>query len=144
MIWNIFKGLILGFLIFICASFLWYLIATSHIKTLRVTKCEDAAGQSLKVLSKLVKNSWFQRKHNDVRVISDGPCMFFKFYQKPGALYFGQEVTSGYDVGVAMTTMELHQFADTISSHTDFQTMLGYLMLRAKTNPVPSHKFDTD
>lgn len=141
MIWNIFKGFILGFLLFVFACFLWYLIDTSHIKTLRVKKCEDAAGQSLKALSEQVKNSWFQRKHNDIQVLSDGQCMFFMFYQKPGALYFGQEIASGFIVGVAMNTTELHQFADTISASADFQKMTKYLFRRAKTNPAPLHEF---
>lgn len=141
MIWNILKGLILGFLLFIFASFLWYLFDTSHVKTPRVKKCDAAAEQSLKALSELVKDSWFQRKHNDVQVLSDGQCMFFMFFQKPGALYFGQEMTSGYTVGVAMTTTELHQLADTISPNTDFQKMLDYLVVRAKTNPAPVHEF---
>ena len=142
MIWNIFKGLILGFLLFVFTSFLWYLYDTSHIKTLRVKNCEHAAGQSLKALSEQVKDSWFERKHNDIHVFSDSyPCMFFQFYQKPGALYFGQEVTSGHDVGVAMTTTELHQLADTISANMDFQEMLDYLVVRAKTNSAPVHEF---
>ena len=62
-------------------------------------------------------------------------------YQKPGALYCGQDITSSYVVGVTMTSGELHQFADTISSDTDFQKMLDYLAARAKTNPAPLHKF---
>jgi hypothetical protein len=141
MIWNILKGLILGFLIFVFASFLWYLFATSHIKTLQVKNCKNAAGQSLKALSELVKDSWFERKHHDVQVLSNGPCMFFMFYQKPGALYFGSDMASGSDVGVAMTTSELHQFADTISPNTDFQKMHDYLIQRAKKNPAPVHEF---
>ena len=141
MIWNILKGLTLGLLLFILGSFLLHLLASSHIKKLRVKNCDEAAGLSLKALSKSVKDGWFQRKHNDVVVLSDGPCMFYKFYQKPGALYFGQETTSGYMVGVAMTTNELHQFADTISSNTNFQKMLDYLSERAKTNAAPAHEF---
>ncbi len=141
MIWNILKGLVLGFFIFVFTTFLWHLVATSHIKYLHVKNCDGAAGQSFKALSKLVKFSWFQRKHNDVEVLSDGQCMFFMFYQKPGALYFGQETTSGHLIGVAMTTTELHQIADTISPNTNFQTMLDYLRERAKTKPVPSHEF---
>ncbi|MCF0055122.1 hypothetical protein [Dyadobacter sp. CY356] len=141
MIWSIFKGVLLGFLLFVFASFIWYLVDSSHIKTLRVKNCENAAGQSLKALSELVENSWLKRKHNDVLVLSDGQCMFFRFFQKPGALYFGQEMTSGYTVGVAMTTAELHQFADTISVNTDYQKMLDYLVVRAKTNPAPVHEF---
>ncbi|WAC13948.1 hypothetical protein [Dyadobacter pollutisoli] len=141
MIWNVFKGLALGFLLFIFGSILWHLFETSHMKTVWVNSCDGAAGQSLKALSKLVKNSWFERKHNDVQVISDGQCMFYKFYQKPGALYFGQDMASGHRVGVAMTTTELHQFADTVSSHTSFQKMLDYLAARAKTHPAPAHKF---
>ena len=62
-------------------------------------------------------------------------------YQKPGALYCAQGITSGYLLGLAMTSGELHQFADTISSGTDFQKMLNYLAARAKTNPAPLHKF---
>ena len=140
MIWNIFKGLILGFLLFVFACFLWHLIYTSHIKTLYIKNCEHAARQSLKALSEQVKNSWFPRKHNDIQVLSDGQCMFFMFYEKPGALYFGQEMASGPIVGVAMNTTELHQFADTISTSTDFQKMLNYLLERAKTNPAPVHE----
>ncbi|MCF2443523.1 hypothetical protein L0657_06100 [Dyadobacter sp. CY345] len=141
MILNVLKGFILGFFIFIFATFLWHLVDTSHIKTLRVKNCKGAAGQGLKALSALVKDSWFQRKHNDIQVLSDGQCMFFMFYQNPGALYFGQEMTSGYDIGVAMTTTELHQMADTISPNTDFQKMLDYLAVRAKTYPAPAHEF---
>jgi hypothetical protein len=141
MILKILKGLILGFLSVAFVSYLAYLCASSHIQTVRVKNCENAAGQSLKALSKLVKDGWFQRKHNDVQVFSDGPCMFYTFYENPGALYFGQEMASGYIVGVAMSTADLHQFADTVSSHTDFQKMQDYLFARAKANPAPAHEF---
>ena len=82
MIWNIFKGLILGFLLFVFSSFLWYLFDTSHIKTLSVKKCEHAAGQSLKALSEQVKDSWFERKHNDIYVFSDGYPFCGQSFQK--------------------------------------------------------------
>lgn len=141
MIWNILKGLIIGFLLFVTATILWYAFELSHLQILRVKSCDKAAGQSLKALSEMVDESWFQRKHYDLIASSNGACMFYQFYQKSGALYAGQDITSGYLVGVAMTTNELHQFADTISLGTDFQMMLDYLAKRAKTNPAPVHKF---
>ncbi|KAA6438751.1 hypothetical protein FEM33_15965 [Dyadobacter flavalbus] len=141
MIGNILKGFILGLLLFVFACYVWFRLEISHIEYVKVKNCEQAAGQSLKALSNLVKDSWFERKHNDVEVLSDGPCMFFMFYQKPGVLYFGQEKTSGYLIGVAMTTSELHQIADTISVDMDFQKMYDYLLVRAKAKPAPSHHF---
>ena len=141
MIWNIIKGLVLGLFLCVIGSYLWYLCTSSHIKMISVEKCETAAGQSLKELSKLVKTSWFNRKHNDVEVFSDGPCMFYMYYKKPGALYFGSERMSGYSVGVGMTEAELHQFADTISLDMDYQKMLDLLYARARTKPAPPHQF---
>ena len=141
MIWDILKGLIIGILLFVAGIILWLAFESSHVQNLNVKSCDEAAVQSLKALSETVEDSWFQREHYDIIGSSNGQCMFFQYYQKPGALYCGQDITSGYLVGVAMMPGELHQFADTISLDTDFQKMMDYLAARAKTNPAPVHKF---
>ncbi|ACT92924.1 hypothetical protein Dfer_1682 [Dyadobacter fermentans DSM 18053] len=139
-IWNILKGFFLGLLFFIVASYLWYLFETSHVKTMRVKDCERSAGQSLKALSAYVEGRWFERKHYDIEVFSDGPCMFFQYYEKPGTLYFGQATSSGHFVAVAMTSRELHQLADSIPADFGFEQMSNYLFQRAKTKPAPMHE----
>lgn len=140
MILTILKGFALGLLFFAIMVFLWGLITTTHIKRLHLKECEGASGQAIKTLSHTVDHRWFQRKHHDVEVYVDGPCVFFQFYPEPGVLYFGSEKMSGFMVRTAMTSDELRQFADTIPAHTDFQTMLDYLFARAKTHPAPNHE----
>ncbi len=89
----------------------------------------------------MVKDSWFQRKHFDVIAHTSGTCTFYMYYQEYNALYFGEEMSSGYMIGVAMTPDELHEFADTISINTDLLKMMDYLKDIEKANPAPVHEF---
>ncbi|WP_207506474.1 hypothetical protein [Telluribacter humicola] len=135
------KRVTLGFLLFFTLAFLWYKFETSHIQYVPVKDCDKASAQSLKALSGMVEDSWFQRKHYDVVAHTSGLCMFYMYYQEYNALYFGEEMSSGNIIGVAMTPDELHEFADTISTNTDFQKMLDYLEDIEKAKPAPVHEF---
>lgn len=108
---------------------------------MRAKNCRKSVAPGLKALSDLAQESWFQRDYYDVNVYRDGPCLFYRFYQNPGILYYGQDRDSGYITGVAMSIEELHEFADTISLNTDSQKMLDYLLERVKKNPAPDHRF---
>jgi hypothetical protein len=139
-VWTIIKGIVIGFVLFVALSYFWYLLTTTHIHNMRIKSCDKAVAPSLKTLDEFVTDSWFKRAHYDVNVYSNGSCMFYTYYPKPGVLYFGQETTSGYMVRVAMTTAELHVFADTISANTSFHQMVDYLSERAKLHPAPNHE----
>lgn len=149
MIKNIFKGLITGILGFMAGIFLflvgvyvWYKLSNTHRVSRRVDDCNEAASLGIQVLSEQVRDSWFERKHHDVIVYSDGACLFYKFYPNAGALYFGQEEASGHILGVAITADELHEMANSIPPETDFEQMLDLLSERAKKQPVPVHSFE--
>ena len=149
MIKKIVKGLVTGILGFVAGIFLflvgvyvWYKLSNMHKVSRRVDDCNEAAALGLQVLSERVRDSWFERKHHDVIVYSDGSCLFYKFYPDAGALYFGQEEASGHIIGVAITSNELHKMANTIPPETDFEQMLNLLSERAQKHPAPVHSFE--
>lgn len=135
------KALAVVAFLFFGMPFLWYFVTSGNVKDISVKTCRKSVAPGLKALTNLVEHSWLQRDYYDVNVYHNGPCLFYRFYQNPGILYYGQERDSGYIIGVAMSTEELNEFADTISPDTDTQKMLHYLSERAKKNPAPDHEF---
>ncbi|HEV7381354.1 MAG TPA: hypothetical protein VGN64_16260 [Dyadobacter sp.] len=137
-LFTILLGLFLGVLIFLFGCLLFYLASTTHEHNVGVEDGKKGAITGIKQLSSDVKGRWFDRKHHDVFVYYNGPCVYFQYYSTPGALHFGQDRSSGQYGSVSMTEQELHHFADTLS--TDTEQTLTMLLKLARTNPAPEHE----